>query len=87
MVAMHLDGGWETATQFIKAVKNIAYCPSLGELSTTLSHPASSSHRRLSEAEMEVLGINKGTIRLSIGIEDSESIIEAIEAALIGMDS
>ena len=64
------------------AASQIPFCPSFGENSTTLSHPASTSHRALSHEARQSLGIEDGTIRLSVGIESSESIIEILADAL-----
>ncbi|MGY8767859.1 MAG: trans-sulfuration enzyme family protein [Pirellulales bacterium] len=72
----------EAATRFIAAAKEIPFCPSLGELSTTLSHPASTSHRNLSEAELSQLGISGATIRLSVGTETIEHLISVFDEAL-----
>ncbi len=82
MITLHLAGGSKRANSFIESCSAIPYCPSLGETQTTLSHPASSSHRNLSEADLESLGMSSGTIRLSIGLESSEFILDAIMKAL-----
>jgi cystathionine beta-lyase/cystathionine gamma-synthase len=78
MVTFTLRGGTRAAEQFIAAAKSIPFCPSLGDLSTTLSHPESTSHRGLTDEGRAALGIFGGTIRLSVGIESAQ----AIEAAL-----
>ena len=69
----------------MRAATRIPFCPSLGEVSTTLSHPESTSHRALTVAERAALGIDGGTLRLSVGIESSdyieESLIEGLVAA------
>ena len=82
MVTFTLRGGLAAATRFIAAAKDIPFAPSLGDLSTTLSHPASTSHRNLSLAEQTALGIHGGTIRLSIGIESPEAVVAAIRQGL-----
>ncbi len=82
MVTFTLNGGERAAAAFIKAARPIPFCPSLGELATTLSHPASTSHRGISPTVREALGIDSGTIRLSVGIESPESIVAAIRAGL-----
>jgi cystathionine beta-lyase/cystathionine gamma-synthase len=82
MVCFTLTGGTGAAEQFIKAAKRIPFCPSLGELSTTLTHPESTSHRAMAPAAREALGIKGGTIRLSVGIESSEFVVEALEEGL-----
>jgi cystathionine beta-lyase/cystathionine gamma-synthase len=82
IVAFTLAGGTPAATAFMNAARQIPFCPSLGELSTTLSHPESTSHRGLSAAARAALGITGGTIRLSVGIESSGAVVEALQAGL-----
>jgi cystathionine beta-lyase/cystathionine gamma-synthase len=82
MVAFHLRGGRAAADALIDAARDIPFCPSLGEISTTLSHPESTSHRGLSPQERANLGISGGTIRLSVGCESSEFILKALERGL-----
>jgi cystathionine beta-lyase/cystathionine gamma-synthase len=82
MVTFTLAEGLEAARRFIAAAKSIPFCPSLGDVSTTLSHPATTSHRRLPATEREKLGIYDGTIRLSVGIESIEAIVRAVEEGL-----
>jgi len=54
----------------------------LGDSRTIASHPASTTHSKLSEAERQVVGITPGLIRLSVGLEHPEDIIEEILQAL-----
>lgn len=82
MVSFTLAGGLDAATRFIRASDQIVFSPSLGDLSTTLSHPCSTSHRALSPAQCDALGISPGTIRLSLGLESIDHIRHALEAAL-----
>jgi cystathionine beta-lyase/cystathionine gamma-synthase len=82
MVSFTLRGERAAADRFIAAAKQIPFCPSLGDLSTTLSHPQSTSHRGLSEADRRKLGITGGTIRLSVGIESPETIVAALAEGL-----
>jgi len=78
MVTFRLRGGRPAADRFISAAKRIPFCPSLGEVVTTLSHPESTSHRGLSAEQRQELGITGGTIRLSVGTESSEFVLEAL---------
>lgn len=82
MVTFTLPGGIEAVQKFMAAAAEIPFCPSLGELCTTLSHPASTSHVALAAADREPLGIFDGTIRLSIGVESAEQILSVLEAGL-----
>jgi cystathionine beta-lyase/cystathionine gamma-synthase len=85
MVTFNLNGGQAVADDFIAVTQEIPFCPSLGELSTTLSHPVSTSHRRLSDLERNKLGITGGTIRLSIGIESADYILASLAAAFTAL--
>ena len=85
MVTFTFHGEQNVAESFIQAAEKIPFCPSLGELSTTLSHPASTSHRKMDQADRRNVGISDGTIRLSVGIESSEYIMEALEQSLLAM--
>ncbi|MEX1039000.1 MAG: PLP-dependent aspartate aminotransferase family protein [Pirellulaceae bacterium] len=67
-----------TAARFIENVPEIPFCPSLGDLSTTLSHPASTSHRNLTPQQLAGLGISGATIRLSVGVESAEFLVEVL---------
>lgn len=84
MVTFTLRGDRDVASRFIAAARRIPFCPSLGDICTTLNHPASTSHRLLSPEARAKLGILDGTIRLSVGIESPEFVIEAIEEGLGG---
>ncbi len=82
MVSFRLDGGRETVNRFLRAAQNIAFAPTLGDIGTTLSHPASSSHRGLTAEAREALGITQGFIRTSVGCEDSDQLTAEITAAI-----
>jgi cystathionine beta-lyase/cystathionine gamma-synthase len=86
IVTFRLDRGRDAADAFIAAAaKRIPFCPSLGELSTTLSHPETTSHRGMTGDQRAALGITGGTIRLSVGTESIEFIREAMVEALRGV--
>ncbi len=85
VVSFTLAGGIAAAEAFIHSARDIPFCPSLGELSTTLTHPESTSHRGMTAAAREALGIGGGTIRLSIGIESAPSIVAALAQGLAGV--
>lgn len=87
MVSFQLAGGRAAADTFIAAAQLIPFCPSLGELSTTLSHPETTSHRGMTGEQRAALGITGGTIRLSVGTESIEFIREALRAGLAGVSS
>jgi len=82
MVTFSLPGGRVAVERFIAAAKDIPLSPSLGDLSTTLSHPATTSHRGLNDVQRASLGINDGLLRLSVGIESLTGILSSLEAGL-----
>jgi cystathionine beta-lyase/cystathionine gamma-synthase len=55
---------------------------SLGGVESTISHPASTSHRQLSPVELRVAGISPGSLRLSVGIEHEDDLIADLDRAL-----
>jgi len=81
IVTFQINGGRNAVDQFIGA-GSIPFCPSLGDVMTTMSHPCSTSHRSLTAEQLESLGLSQGTIRLSIGTESTEYVVNCIEAAL-----
>jgi len=78
MVSFTLSGGVKSAKAFIAGAREISFSPSLGELTTMLSHPASTSHFAMPRPDREALGIHDGTIRLSVGIESAEFVVDAV---------
>ena len=75
MVSFRMTGGRETVNAFLRGASEIPFAPTLGDVATTLSHPASSSHRAMSAEARATLGITEGFIRVSVGIEDPAQII------------
>jgi cystathionine beta-lyase/cystathionine gamma-synthase len=82
MVSFELDGGREAVNRFLRGAKGIPFSPSLGNTTTTCSHPGTTSHRYVSPAERRRLGIGDGLIRLSVGIEDPQQIQREIAQGL-----
>jgi cystathionine gamma-synthase len=70
MVSFEIAGGRAQSNALVQAMPDLAFAPTLGDVGTTLSHPATSSHRSLSVAERAALGISEGFFRISVGIED-----------------
>jgi cystathionine beta-lyase/cystathionine gamma-synthase len=62
------------AEALIKGLSSIPFAPSLGDVTTTLSHPATTSHRGQSDGELARQGITAGMIRISVGIEDPDDL-------------
>ncbi|HEY6607836.1 MAG TPA: aminotransferase class I/II-fold pyridoxal phosphate-dependent enzyme [Candidatus Limnocylindria bacterium] len=81
MVAVDLEGGRAHGERFLGRVEVAVHATSLGSVETLVSHPASSSHRQLSDEELAAGGMGPGTLRLSIGLEDAEDLIADLAAA------
>ena len=62
------------------------YAPTLGGVRTTMSHPATSSHRDLPDDMKASLGITEGLLRISVGIEDADDLIADFTQALKAFD-
>ena len=66
----------------MRALDGIRLAPSLGDVSTTVSHPVSTSHRHLGAEALAALGISDGLLRFSVGIEDEPALRAELVAAL-----
>ena len=70
MLSFEIDGDWAAANRFVSASGDLAFAPTLGDVGTTLSHAASSSHRALTPEARAAIGITDGFFRVSVGCED-----------------
>lgn len=75
MVSFEIAGGRAAANALTTAAQGIAFAPTLGDVGTTLSHPASSSHRGLTPEGRAALGISEGFFRVSVGLEEPEALL------------
>jgi cystathionine beta-lyase/cystathionine gamma-synthase len=82
MVTWDLAGGLAAVRNFLRAVPEIPFCPSLGEVGTTISHPTSTSHRGLDPIQLAQLGVGDGTLRLSVGTESDDHLIRLLDRGL-----
>ena len=74
-----IRGGRDAGQEFIRAVTLWSHLANVGDAKSLVIHPASTTHRQLSEAELEAAGVRAGTIRLSVGIEDVDDLIWDLE--------
>ncbi len=82
MVSFEVNGGRAAANALTLGAKNIAFAPTLGDIGTTLSHPASSSHRALTAEGRAALGISEGFFRVSVGVEPIDLLKSEFEKAV-----
>ena len=80
-MAVEVAGGRAGGERFLDALRVAVHATSLGTVETLCSHPASSSHRQLTDAELARAGLSPGMVRVSIGIEDVDDIIEDLLGA------
>lgn len=77
-----LRGGLDAARQVLSRVRRFSHLVNIGETRSLVAHPASTTHRQLTQEERLQYGIEEGTLRLSIGIENIEDLIEDLDQAL-----
>ncbi len=74
IVSFELDGGQEAAWRLIDSTRLVSITANLGDTKTTITHPATTTHGRLTPEQRAEAGISDGLIRLSVGLEDIEDI-------------
>lgn len=82
VVSFGIKGGREAATKFMDSLKLAAIVTHVADARTCCLHPASTTHRQLSDKQLEECGVSPDLIRFSCGIEDADDIIADIEQAL-----
>lgn len=82
MMSFELHGDIKTAIKFLESLRVFAIAESLGAVESLAEHPASMTHASVPKEEREKIGLSDTLIRLSIGIEDAEDLIEDINQAL-----
>ncbi len=82
MVVFGIRGGYDAAVKFIDNVNLFSHLANVGDARSLVLHPASTSHAQLSEEQQQAGGLSADLIRLSIGLEHIDDIIEALDAAL-----
>jgi len=83
VVTFELKGGIESGRKFLNALQMISMTNNLGDSRTIASHPASTTHSKLTEEERQSVGITPGLIRISVGLENVEDILDDIKQALL----
>lgn len=82
IVTFELKGGIESGRKFLNALQMLSMTNNLGDSRSIASHPASTTHSKLSEAERQAVGISPGLIRISVGLEHVQDILDDILQAL-----
>lgn len=82
VISFEVDGGIDNARKFIDSLKLCTLAVSLGDVETLIQHPASMTHSAYSREEREAAGFTDGLIRLSVGLENAQDIIDDLDAGL-----
>jgi O-succinylhomoserine sulfhydrylase len=85
IVSFETFGGKEGAFKFMNGLNLIDISNNLGDAKSLITHPATTTHHKLRPEERQALSITDGLVRLSVGLEDVEDIIEDIDQAF-GME-
>ncbi|MCG8374754.1 MAG: aminotransferase class I/II-fold pyridoxal phosphate-dependent enzyme [Balneolales bacterium] len=82
LVTFEIKGGVESGRKFLDALQMLSLSSNLGDARTIATHPASTTHSKLTEEERKHVGITPGMVRISVGLEHINDIIEDIDQAL-----
>ena len=82
MVSMVIDGGLGGAERFYDRLELVARAASLGGVESLVSLPVHTSHHGFTDEQLRVAGIDPGTVRLSLGVEDAADVIADVQQAL-----
>ena len=82
MIAVEVRGGQAGAFRFLNALELVLISNNLGDSKSIATHPTTTTHQRLTEAQRASLGISPGLVRLSCGLEDAGDLIADLTRAL-----
>jgi O-acetylhomoserine (thiol)-lyase len=82
LLAFGIEGGYEAGVKFIEKLTFVSHLANIGDAKSLVIHPASTTHRQLSEEEQEKAGVPPDMVRLSIGLETLDDILWDIAQAL-----
>ena len=85
VITVDVAGGREAAEKFLGNLKVFSIATHVADARSCCLHPASSTHRQLTDEELVAAGITPGTVRLSCGIEGTEDLINDVEQALAAL--
>ncbi|TAI46930.1 trans-sulfuration enzyme family protein [Flagellimonas allohymeniacidonis] len=82
VVAFEINGGLEAGRKFFDSIKLLSLSANLGDSRSIVTHPASTTHSKLSKQDREAVGITDGMVRVSVGLEHIDDIVDDINQAL-----
>ena len=87
MIAFSVKGGKQGAFDMLRALEIVRISNNLGDAKSLITHPATTTHQRLSAEARAALGIDDGLVRLSVGLEDPQDLVEDLTQALDRADA
>ncbi|MET4128301.1 O-succinylhomoserine sulfhydrylase [Roseovarius sp. MBR-6] len=82
VIALDIKGGQAAAFRFLNALEIVLISNNLGDAKSIVTHPATTTHQRLPAEQKAALGITPGLVRLSVGLEDPQDLLEDLQRAL-----
>lgn len=82
LFTLRLKGGYDACVRFVDSLEIFSHVANLGDTRSLVIHPASTTHRQLTDEQLEASGAGKDVVRLSIGIEDAEDLMADLDQAL-----
>jgi O-succinylhomoserine sulfhydrylase len=82
VVSFEIKGGIEGGRKFLNGLKMLSHSANLGDTRSIATHPASTTHSKLTEEERQAVGITPGLVRISVGLESIQDIINDVEEAI-----
>jgi O-succinylhomoserine sulfhydrylase len=82
LVTFEIKGGIDRGRKFLNALKMLSHTANLGDTRTIATHPASTTHSKLTEDERLAVGITPGLIRISAGLENIQDILADVSQAI-----
>jgi O-succinylhomoserine sulfhydrylase len=82
IVTFEINGGIDRGRRFLNSLKMISHSANLGDTRSIATHPASTTHSKLTDAERMAVGITPGLIRVSVGLENIQDIVHDVEQAI-----
>ena len=76
MFSFSIKGDRAAGQRFVETLKIFSHLANVGDAKSLVIHPASTTHFRMDDAALKAAGISEGTMRLSIGLEDADDLIE-----------
>ena len=82
LIALEIEAGKSGAFRFMNALKLIKISNNLGDAKSLITHPATTTHQRFTPEQRELMGVSEGLVRLSVGLEHPQDLLDDVLQAL-----